>query len=604
MPVEGATQAPILKMYEKFFQFKEPPFNLTPDPRFFFFSKKHEEAFEHVLYGVEHRKGFIVITGEVGTGKTTLCRLLMNRLEESGKIRTALIFNPSLTTVELLQAIAQDFGLEVQSRSKGELVNAINRFLLNELSRGGNAVLIIDEAQNLGIDCMEEIRMLSNLETDKEKLLQILLLGQPELRDQLMHRELRQFNQRVTLRYHIEALDLEESISYIHYRLKVAGGEDRVLFTPTAINRIHHASGGIPRLINAISDKALLAAYASRVPIVNQNCVARSVAELSIGQTKSPTSHERNRSEKSSRPRQRNAEVWMAMIGLVLVLSVAFLWSQDRLGDLLAYFEGPSESLSERAFQENTLVESIEDSSLSGGGLKGVVGLASPAVDVIEETEGGFDEKGIYRVTDPADTGAAAHLTLLKLWGVRLDEDFSVKKVNRKAMTRIYDRDSFKTFRFRPDLQRLQRFDTPCILVGHWGNEGAQTYVVLSKMTRTEAVVLDPLQGERVLSIDQLKASWGERAVMIWRGLPGIKLPVRWNSDKIMIRNLQKALKKKGIYNAMIDGVMGPMTRSAIRRLQARSGLNPDGIFGVESYLILSKSLIEGGFPTLQGDQT
>lgn len=591
-------------MYEKFFQFKEPPFNLTPDPRFFFFSKKHEEAFEHVLYGVRERKGFIVITGEVGTGKTTLCRLLMNRMEESGKVRTALIFNPSLTTVELLQAIAQDFGLEVQSRSKGELVNAINRFLLSELSRGGNAVLIIDEAQNLGFDCMEEIRMLSNLETDKEKLLQILLLGQPELRDQLRHQELRQFNQRVTLRYHIEALDLKESTSYIHYRLKVAGGEDRVLFTPTAINRIHHASGGIPRLINAISDKALLAAYASRVPIVNQNCVARAVAELSIGESRTPSSHEKKRSEKTGRPWRSAAEVWIAMIVLVLVLSVAFFWSQDRLGDLLAYFEEPPDSPSGQAFRENTLVESIEGPSLSGGGSEGVAMLPSSSEEVIEDVKRGFDENGIYRVTDPADTGAAAHLTLLKLWGVQLDEDFSVKKVTRKAMTRIYDRDNFETFRFQPDLKRLQLIDTPCILVGHWADEAAQTYVVLSKMTRTEAVILGPLQGEKVLSIDQLEASWGNRVVMIWRGLPGITLPLRWNSDKGLIRNLQKALKQKGIYDAGIDGVMGPMTRRAIRQHQARSGLRPDGIFGVESYLMLSKSLFEGGFPTLQGDQT
>ncbi len=268
-------------MYLKYFGFSTPPFKLVPDPHFFFSSKNHDEAISHIQYGLKERKGFIVIAGEVGTGKTTLCRLLLGQLDSLFK--TALLFNPQLSAIELLQSINQDFGLKGKSRSKKKLIDELNQFLLGLLSQGKSALLIIDEAQLLSIACLEEIRLLSNLETDQEKLIQILLIGQPELKEKLAFRSLRQLKQRISLIHEIGPLGREEVGLYIATRIKVAGGADSVTFAPRAIDRIFHFSGGFPRLINVVADQALLAAYVANATYVVESLVIQAIKELEKG---------------------------------------------------------------------------------------------------------------------------------------------------------------------------------------------------------------------------------------------------------------------------------------------------------------------------------
>ena len=248
-------------MYEQFYGLKQKPFNLTPDPEFIFFTEKHREAFAHLVYGIKERRGFIEITGEVGTGKTTLCRALLNEFEED--IKLALILNPALSDVELLMAINQELFVPNRGESKKDLLDALNDYLIEQHSHSVNVVLIIDESQNLSKETLEQIRMISNLETAKAKLIQIVLVGQPELREKLKSPELRQLNQRITVRYHISNLSVEETSAYIYHRLRIAGSEGRIIFTPDGIKLIHQYSKGIPRLINAICDQALLAGYIS-----------------------------------------------------------------------------------------------------------------------------------------------------------------------------------------------------------------------------------------------------------------------------------------------------------------------------------------------------
>ncbi|MBI1882933.1 MAG: AAA family ATPase [Chlamydiae bacterium] len=268
-------------MYHSFYGLKENPFNITPDPHFFFFSRQHQEALSALTYGIEARKGFIEITGEVGSGKTTLCRRLLSSLEEKKRgTKTALILNPQLSDLQMLRTIVEDFGIVPKAYNKKDLFDALNRFLLEELSHGNNVVLIIDESQNLRPAILEQIRMLSNLETDKEKLLQIVLVGQPELHEMLLRPALRQLRQRISIRYHLKPFDLPETASYIQHRLSVAGAKDVLQFNTEALGLIFEHSGGIPRLINIVCDHTLLAGYVAQKYEMDADLVEQAIAEL------------------------------------------------------------------------------------------------------------------------------------------------------------------------------------------------------------------------------------------------------------------------------------------------------------------------------------
>jgi len=267
-------------MYREFYHLKENPFNMTADPDFFFASRHHEEAFAHLIYGIHQRKGILVVTGEIGTGKTTLCRTLLSRLDTN--VKTALILNPNFSEIQLLKLIVKDLGIEGNFRNKLDIVDALNKFLLEETSQGCNVVVIIDEAQNLTIKQLEQVRLLSNLETEKEKLLQIVLVGQPELCDKLKLNDLRQLNQRVSVRYHILPLKRDELSAYIKHRLNVANTKkgSRLHFTDEAIDIIYQNSQGTPRMVNIFCDRALLAGYASETYKIDEHVVYKCIQEV------------------------------------------------------------------------------------------------------------------------------------------------------------------------------------------------------------------------------------------------------------------------------------------------------------------------------------
>jgi general secretion pathway protein A len=265
-------------MYLQFHNLSEFPFNITPDPRFIYFTKHHREAFDHLLYGITQRKGFIELTGEVGSGKTTLIRAVLSKI--GGNIATALVLNPSLTETQLLRAVISDFGIECTTRDRLSYIEALNRFLLDEYAAGRNVALFIDEAQDLTPQLMEQVRLLSNLETDQHKLIQIILCGQPELKERLRRPDLRQLRQRITIRYHLTPLSKEDTANYIGHRLTVAGSDGTVIFSDGAIKEIHRYSKGSPRLINAVCDNALLAGYVARTREIDAACVKKSIQHL------------------------------------------------------------------------------------------------------------------------------------------------------------------------------------------------------------------------------------------------------------------------------------------------------------------------------------
>jgi general secretion pathway protein A len=276
-------------MYEEHYGLTEPPFSLTPDPKYFYRSESHTRAFELLQYGIERREGFIIVYGDIGAGKTTLCRTVLDSIDED--VSTALLLNPFLTETDLIKAILADFNVKLPGRSKTaqeglskqQLINVLNEYLLKKLESGGRAVVIIDEAQNIPMATLEQIRILSNLETNTEKLLQIVLVGQLNLIDVLSQEQLRQLYQRVSIKCELGALTEIETGDYLRHRLAVAGGSpSRVGFAVTGIREIYQYSGGIPRLINLIADRALLAGMALGTSTIDGSVALQAIQNLQL----------------------------------------------------------------------------------------------------------------------------------------------------------------------------------------------------------------------------------------------------------------------------------------------------------------------------------
>jgi Type II secretory pathway, component ExeA (predicted ATPase) len=269
-------------MYAAYFGLKENPFNLLPEPRYLFLSEQHRDALNCLIYGIKEKKGFVLISGDIGLGKTTICRSLLGSLDDS--VETALIFNTAVSDIELLETIVKEYGITIKNKSKTKkiYIDALNNFLLGNYAAGKNAVLLIDEAQNLSHGVLEQIRMLSNLETETEKLIQIILIGQPELANTLMLPALRQLNERITVRYDLKPLSLLEVLEYIQYRLMVAQGPGSLKFTKGAFNLIYKFSEGIPRRINALCDRSLLIAYTKNTSKIDRKIVKLAVHDIGI----------------------------------------------------------------------------------------------------------------------------------------------------------------------------------------------------------------------------------------------------------------------------------------------------------------------------------
>lgn len=269
-------------MYCDFFGFSEKPFTITPNPHFVFLSSIHREAFARLLYGVDSHAGFIALTGEVGTGKTTMLRTLLTQLDPE-KYRSALIFNPCMSGEQLLAGICREFGVEAGDQNRFGYLDALNRFLIDQNSAGRTVVLVIDEAQNLEPEVLEQVRMISNLETERDKLIQIILAGQPELNGILHRNDLRQLNQRITVRCRLTPMKLDDTAHYISHRLKISGSRIPDIFSRAAIRKIYRFSQGIPRLINVACEQALVMAWTRELRRISHPIAAEVIAELQQG---------------------------------------------------------------------------------------------------------------------------------------------------------------------------------------------------------------------------------------------------------------------------------------------------------------------------------
>ncbi len=267
-------------MYQSYYGLTELPFHITPDPKFLYLSPTHQEALQHLKYGVFEKKGFIVLIGEVGCGKTTLCRQFLNEVEQDGRFDVALILNPSVNEAQMLRAILAELGEAPMHHEQPDLLGQLNRVLLQRIGEGREILLVIDEAQNLSFAVLEQIRLLSNLETDKHKLLQILLMCQPDLNDVLARPALRQLRQRVLVHYELKPLNRDDLVHYVQHRLTRAGSQGRPWFSSWALRAVHRHSRGVPRVANNLCDKALLAAFIRESDEVSWRDVRRAIKDL------------------------------------------------------------------------------------------------------------------------------------------------------------------------------------------------------------------------------------------------------------------------------------------------------------------------------------
>jgi general secretion pathway protein A len=598
-------------MYTAFYGLGEKPFSLTPNPAFLYLSDSHREALAHLVYGLEEGEGFIVLAGEVGTGKTTLCRSLLERIEGDSEI--AILFNPSNNDIELLQSISEEFGLVAEERSRRQLLSALNAFLLDCHGRDRRVVLIVDEAQNLSIETLEQIRLLSNLETTSSKLIQIILMGQPELETKLDSDALRQLRQRVTVHWSLRPFSAEDTAAYVQHRLYVAAGAERDIFTPAALRELHRLTGGIPRLVNVLCDRALLVGYAEGGHRVGTKWVRQAAREV-------PDAARRAGSAGSSR------RLWaLAACLLVGVVSGLGLW---RWGVIPGWERAPDAALAPVALARQAVSPGVLNTPPSPSGAVTVIvelpaaegsataGLAGLAVEGASPVGAAFQPQGgdgSDSRLEPAAEAAFLEAVLLgqpvqaavdsatratlALHGV----DFSGQAIDSvdQAISELRLQGLGALEFGADDFAALLDLNYPALLGLVAGSE--PRWVALVGVEGDEGYLMglgseSPLR----ISLETLESYWDGEAWVIWN--PYINLPyeISQGSRGAGVLWLQDALSRLGYLQAHMSGVYDRATHQGVMRFQGKHAVAADGVAGPRTQMLIYSALDEFAPPQLE----
>ncbi len=540
-------------MYLDFHGFREKPFNLTPDPRFVFLSKNHKEAFAHLLYGINNRAGFILLTGEVGSGKTTVLRALLGQLDPE-HYRTALIFNPCLSAAELLQSINREFGISANASNNSGFLDPLNQFLLQQNAEGRAVVLVIDEAQDLEAPVLEQIRLISNLETDREKLIQIVLSGQPELLKVLKRNEMRQLSQRITVRYHLQPMDYEDTVDYINHRLEVAGGRGAVVFSDSALRRIYKYSRGLPRLINAACDRALLTGYTKDTSRINSRIAGAGIKDI-------------RRSTPVLTMNRRFILIPAFAVLAALFATGLFFWRED----LIERFNPPKRVEASKPVDKIVLISGEEFSRA----------MASELGKIPE-----------------SESVRRAFNTLAGFWNVPpFAEASSFNQAN--TIERAVIQRELHLYRFSGNLGALLRLDYPAILELNMPGVPGKRFVSLVGRENEHLIVDPQIAGRTSLSFGELEKHWSGQGLLFWKDPLNLLSKMSSRSKGGGVEQLQVLLREAGVYSLPSTGVYDENTVSAVKQFQSSKGINEDGIVGGQTLMFLYGSIERFGVPRL-----
>jgi general secretion pathway protein A len=561
-------------MYTEFYGLREKPFSLSPDPRFLFLSDSHREALAHLLYGIEQGEGFIAITGEVGTGKTTLCRTLLQRLEPGSEV--AFLFNPQLSGLELLQAIDAEFGLDTEGKTRRELMDQLNRFLLTKRQEGRRVLLLIDEAQNLERDALEQVRLLSNLETDTTKLIQIILIAQPELDAMLDRPELRQLRQRINVRWRLRPLSAGETREYVRHRLRVAAGGPREIFTDFALREIHRRSGGVPRVINRLCDRALLAGYAEGAKEIGLGLVAEVQREFDGREAAPP---EGGGASFGERLRTHRLELGAAAGAFLALLAGAAVlwWNATRAPDPQERARAAAVAQAAAHAAPAAVDAAPPERERPPPAAPPEPEVAPPEPDAAAAPPGPVDLASALAHSSPAATVAASLDALLLRWG---SEPLGADVLALPQFGELLEATGFAVLSLdHADLALLAAIDRPALVVLST-LDGAPRGLLLSALdggvATLEGVTTEPLR----VPLSEFTAHWSGQAIVPWKDhatLPPLLGP---GTSGPSVRWLQNALRTLGLYQGEADGEFGAPTQEAVRAFQSQESLPVDGWVG------------------------
>jgi general secretion pathway protein A len=561
-------------MYNKFFGFKEKPFKLVPNPAYFYLSKSHEEALAHLNYAMSQGDGFVEITGEVGTGKTTLCRAFLESL--NGTVEAAYIFNPKLSPKQLLRTINEEFGIKSEGDNTKDLIDTLNIFLMQKKASGKKVILLIDEAQNLNRNVLEQLRLLSNLETNRDKLLQIILVGQPELSQILNSHELSQLGQRITLSYQLGPLTFNESKEYIQYRIGIAANKTAIKFDRSAYRQIYKYSKGIPRLINIVCDRALLTAF-----VLNQFKITANITKTSIKELA-----RRGHAKAYGLSTSTWVLVSLSFLSIVFLGAVFYHPIVDKIADI---FANPADQQTEGIAQTEKIdsqarhfPQQQESSDQIHSMATLPIGSASPAISLAAYLMN-MDGR---RSRQPALTHA------MNLWKTYteftpylqgIDDDQSYFRLSAKSS-------GLFIHRIETDIDFLKKLNLPAILEFYPPGSPSPGYFTLSQINGDKIILQGRDETEWIVTnLEELEFYWSGVAYLPWKNFHSIwgTIPVQTYKDSVV--TLKLLLQDLGFKDVAINDKYDRLAQDAVKSIQAKYGIPVDGYVGPLTKIILYK---------------